>query len=454
MKERSSTNRLMPTGFTIVELLIVIVVIAIIAAITVVAYNGITKSAVESSMQSDLEAARNSIAIMKAGKKNYPTDASAANDGQGLKASGNNQLSYGSSGSDYFVAVTNPATDKKFCLATGKISECAGAIVTTFAGTSTYNDVHDGTGSGASFGWPTSVAIDNDGDLFVGDCGSALRKITPSGLVTTFAGSNTTSGYVDGDGSAARFTCLQGVAIDSSGAIYVSNYGYSNFNGIRKVTPTGTVSTLAGSVTRGNVDGTGTAAQFSDPYGLAIDSSGNVYVADAGANDTIRKITPSGVVTTFAGSTTGYADGTGSAAQFSNPHGVAVDESGNVFVADSDNRRIRKITPAGEVSTFAGSGTDGRVDGTGTAAQFGYPTGLTVDKDGNLYVADNSPHTIRKITPEGVVTTVAGEGTYGYIDAIGSSARFGWMDNGIAVDASGVLYVADSDYYTIRKIVP
>ena len=209
-------------------------------------------------------------------------------------------------------------------------------------------------------------------------------------MVTTLAGSS--SGYMDGTGPAARFNAPQGVAVDSSGHVYVAEYGN---NRIRKISPAGVVTTFAGS-TRGYMDGTGTAAKFKDPTGVAVDSSGNVYVAEYG-NNRIRKISPTGVVTTLAGSTSGNNNGTGTAAQFNSPTGVAVDSSGHVYVADRFNHRIRKIDPVGVVTTFAGS-SSGYVDDTGTAAKFYNPFGVAVDSSGNVYVADHDNHRIRKIS--------------------------------------------------------
>ena len=217
------------------------------------------------------------------------------------------------------------------------------------------------------------------------------------------------------------------------------------------------VSTLAGSCSDwGSADGTGSAARFCYPCGVAVDGTGNVYVADS-SNHTIRKITSGGVVTTFAGSTgvSGTTDGTGSAALFYYPFGVAVDGTGNVYVADTDNHTIRKVTHAGVVSTFAGSpGASGTTDGAGGTAQFNHPFGVAVDGTDNVYVADTENHTIRRITSTGVVTTFAGgPGMSGGADGNGSVARFN-NQPGIAVDGSANLYVADEYNHTIRMVVP
>ena len=244
------------------------------------------------------------------------------------------------------------------------------------------------TGSGPQLISPYGVSSKYGGGVYFTDVGNHKIRMTapedvvvPSGTVffkfTTFAGS--TAGYADGIGTAAKFNRPTGLASGYGGLYVADTYNHK----IRKITLAGVVTTLAG--------------VFKFPTGVAVDSSGNVYVGDTG-NHKIRKITPQGVVTTLAGSTQGYADGTGTAARFYNPDGVAVDSSGNVYVGDTGNNIIRKITPAGVVSTLAGDGTRGYADGTGTAAKFNRPAGVAVDSSGNVYVADFGNYRIRKIT--------------------------------------------------------
>ncbi|PLP97553.1 hypothetical protein CYJ10_26965 [Cupriavidus pauculus] len=325
----------------------------------------------------------------------------------------------------------------------------ANAKVSTLAGSGS-SGAANGIGAAASFYFPFGVAVDASGNVYVADQGNNLiRKITPTGVVSTLAGSGS-SGSADGTGAAASFSYPYGVAVDASGTVYVAD----TFNHeIRKITSTGVVSTLAGSGSSGSADGTGTAASFSTPFGVAVDASGNVYVADQG-NQLIRKITPTGVVSTLAGSgSLGSTDGIGTAASFNAPSGIAVDASGNVYVVDQGSHAIRKITPTGVVSTLAGSGSSGSADGIGTAASFSSPFGVAVDASANVYVADQGSHAIRKITPAGVVSTLAGSGSGGAADGIGTAASFN-LPLGVAVDASGNVYVADTRNHEIRKITP
>ena len=323
----------------------------------------------------------------------------------------------------------------------------AGGVVNTLAGSGT-NGYADGTGTAAQFYNPSGVAVGDDGTVYVADSNNhRIRKVTAAGVVSTLAGSGT-YGYADGTGTAAQFYSPTGVEVDSAGTAYVADY--SNHR-IRKITAAGVVSTLAGGGTGGYVDGTGTAARFYFPRDVAVDDAGTVCVADFG-NNRIRKVTAAGVVSTLAGSgTTGFADATGTAARFNSPRGVAVDGAGTVYVADRDNNRIRKVTAAGVVSTLAGSGTAGFADGTGAGAQFNYPTGVAVDGDGTVYVADQSNNRIRKVSAAGVVSTMAGSGTAGFADGTGTAAQFN-NPFGLAVDAAGTVYVADQSNNRIRKV--
>jgi hypothetical protein len=315
----------------------------------------------------------------------------------------------------------------------------------------------NGTGSAARFYNPEGVAVDSAGNLFVADTyNDTIRKVTPDGVVTTLAGSARSSGANDGTGSAARFyypTCL---AVDNAGNLVVAD---SWNNTIRNVTSSGVVTTLAGDPSRwpdGSADGTGSEAQFYHPRGVAVDSESNVFVGDFG-NNTIRKVTAAGVVTTLAGSAgaSGTNDHTGSAARFSMPYGVAVDSAGNVFVGDFGNCTIRKVTSAGVVTTLAGcSWAGGTNDGAGSAARFDEPCGVAVDSAGNVFVGDSINGTIRKVTPAGVVTTIGGmAGMNGWVDGIGSAANFAFP-LGIAVDSVGNLYVADQGNNRISKGTP
>ena len=326
-------------------------------------------------------------------------------------------------------------------------------VVTTVAGSHGTLGSADGTGTAASFANPAAIVSDSSGNLYVTDSNNlTIRKITPGYVVTTLAGSVGISGSQDGTGTAARFAYPWGIGIDGSGNLYIADI---NNQTIRKITPAGLVSTLAGLVNNaGSTDGTGSAARFHFPTGVAVTASGNIAVTDSGGN-TIRLITPAGVVTTLAGSPSAAdgADGTGAAAHFNRPSGVAADGSGNLYVADSYNATIRRIAAGGVVTTLAGTATIPEVvNGSASVARFDYPVGLARDAGGNAYVTDWLGHTVRKVTPAGVVSTIAGTaGTNGSHDGVGTAALFD-TPMGIAVDASGVLYVADSANATIRKI--
>lgn len=333
---------------------------------------------------------------------------------------------------------------------------------TTLAGLALNSGTNDNPGDSARFDQPWGVTVDSAGNVFVADTlNHSIRKITSAGVVTTLAGVAGSAGFNDGAASAAQFNRPTGVAVNSAGTVvYVADY---NNHVIRQISG-GVVTTLAGSVgVSGTNDATGTAAQFHNPFGVAVNSAGTVvYVADQN-NQTIRMVTvPGGVVTTLAGSAgvDGSTDGPNNVALFNTPKGVAVDSAGNVYVADAGNFTVRKILFSGGVSTLAGAVfTAGAADGPGGAARFsqleasgpfGGPCGVAVDSADHVYVADQGNQTIRKIAPDGSVTTLAGLALIaGSDDGTGSAARF-HFPAGLAADSAGNLYVADTVNHTIR----
>lgn len=288
---------------------------------------------------------------------------------------------------------------------------------------------------------PNGLTLDSSGNIYVA-AETLLWKISKDNVLTTLAGSGS-YGTKDGTGSSASFGNLNGAAVDKVGNVYVTD---ADFNKIRKITPSGIVTTLAGSGAIGSADGLGVAASFNYPTGIAVDSSGNIYVADTG-NNIIRKITPAGIVTTFAGSgISGDINGVNLSARFNRPTGIAIDISGNIYVADWLSNKIRKIT-AGVVSTFAGRGGIGDLDGSSNVAIFNSPIGLTVDINGNVYVADRDNNKIRKITPEGVVSTFVSSKT------VSNDGSFIKNPTGVALNASGTIYLSDLGNNKIRQII-
>src|SRR6185503_13797402 len=243
----------------------------------------------------------------------------------------------------------------------------------------------------------TGMVVDARGNLYTTEAtGTYIQMFTPTGVRTFIAGTGHT-GSGNGKGALASFNLRQALAIDIAGNIYVADSGN---NLIRKIDTQGIVTTVAGSGAIGSANGQGTAASFNFPQGIAVDNSGNIYVADTG-NDLLRKIDPAGVVTTLAGSVaTGKSNGTGTAALFNIPQGLAVDNDSNIFVADAGNNLIRKITPSGIVSTYAGSGSALSVDGIGIKASFNFPNALSIDHLGVLYVTDGHGNKIRQITQD------------------------------------------------------
>ncbi|HVU18429.1 MAG TPA: hypothetical protein VHD32_16110 [Candidatus Didemnitutus sp.] len=341
----------------------------------------------------------------------------------------------------------------------------ASGQVTTYAGTAGSMGSADGSGSSATFDFPRDIAFDpTSGNLVVADTGNHLIRRIAGGFVTTLAGSAGMTGSADATGASARFNSPSGVAVDTSGNIYVAD---SNNDTIRKVTPSGAVTTIGGTPgVAGSADGSGPVARFDHPTGVAVDAAGDVFVADYN-NDTIRE----GLVSTNSsgavGGGTGSVNGSGAnstgttvsttglngSGSFLHPGGLVTDSLGNLYVVDTQHHSIKRITTAGGISTFVGTGSAGSTDGKGTAASFNAPTGITIGSGNTMYVTDTGNATIRQITSDGTVTTIAGSTTArGNNDATGSAATFA-TPTGISIDSSlGTLYVTDTSNHTIRKV--
>ena len=315
------------------------------------------------------------------------------------------------------------------------------ATVTTFAGSATAGYA-DGQGQGAMFNNPQGVVADSQGNIYVADSfNNYIRKITPDGTVTTFAG-NGTAGYADGPAASAEFYGPAGLNIDGQGNLIVSDVGN---NVIRKIDATGNVTTYTGSGNAGYNGGTDNAfVYYNNPIDAAVTADGTMYIADKG-NNAIRKVTPlAALVSTLAGNrTAGFVDTIGTVAYFNQPSAIAIDGSGNAFVADLGNYALREVSPAGRVTTLAGNPKQTKL--------INLPSGLAFDAGGNLFITDEGGR-ILEYTKNAVLYVLAGKlNTAGYKDGTGLAALFN-NPQGITVDASGNIYIADQNNNCIRKI--
>jgi sugar lactone lactonase YvrE len=361
------------------------------------------------------------------------------------------RMTSGLAGDSFRVVATNAAGSATSNQATLTLGNST--VISTFAGGAGEPGSIDATATAARFNAPSGIALDSAGNLYVADVSNhVVRKVTAAGVVTTLAGASGAIGSADGASGTARFSGPTSVAVSPTGVVYVADtYNHT----IRVISPDGTTSTLAGSPgVGGNSDGSGSTARFLYPSGIAYSPLGYLLVSDT-FNHSIKRVNLNGLVTTVAGSTAGQQgslNGFGTASRFSYPYGIAIDALGVAYIADSANHTIRKMDLTTTVSTLAGTaGSSGATDATGASARFNQPSAVAVDAGGSLFVADTQNNTLRKVTPAGVVTTLAGTaGSAGSADGVIAAARFR-QPLGVAVDSAGVIYIADTRNHTIRR---
>ena len=340
--------------------------------------------------------------------------------------------------------------------ATAAFGGSGGGTITTIAGSGKQGFSGDGGPAvAAQLRSAYEVAVDRQGNVYIADYDNyRVRRVSPGGTITTFAGTGT--GGFSGDGGAAtsaRLNAPIAIAVDGQGNVYIADFNNAR---VRKVNPTGTITTFAGTGVPGfsGDGGPATSARLYAPHGVAVDGQGNVYIADS-YNQRVRKVNPAGTITTIAGTGRPGVSGDGgpaTSATMTYPRGVAADAQGNVYIFDGSTR-VRKVTPGGTIRTFAGGGSSFGDGGPATSAQLRSPYGVAADGQGNVYIADFPDHRVRKVSAGGTITTFAGTGAGGFSGDGGpaASARL-YAPYGVAVDGQGNVYIADSRNYRVRKV--
>jgi DNA-binding beta-propeller fold protein YncE len=336
--------------------------------------------------------------------------------------------------------------------AEARVADSVGTL-SIFAGTGTDGAATAGPATSSNLNYPTGVAVDSSGNVYIADySNNVVEKVTPSGTLSVFAGTGTDGAPTAGPATSSNLNGPTGVAVDSSGNVYIAD---NSNHRIEKVTPSGTLSVFAGTGTKGApTAGPATSSNLNDPTGVAVDSSGNVYIADQSGKRVV-KVKPDGTLSVFAGTGTAGAPTAGPAtsSNLNNPAGVAVDSSGNVYIADKSNNLVEKVTPDGTLSVFAGTGTQGSpTPGVATSSKLYGPTGVAVDSSGNVYIADRSNELVLKVTPSGTLSVFAGTGTQGA--PIAGPATSSNLNHafGVAVDSSGNVYIVDSGNNLVEKV--
>jgi prepilin-type N-terminal cleavage/methylation domain-containing protein len=468
-------------GFTLIELMVVVLVVAVLLAIAIPAFLGSRSRSQDAAAKSNLRNVLTSATTQSSGASVWPSPAQLAGDSPGVTLVGGPSTGVGvvsvfSAGAVFFAAAltgggtchvvqANLSSVPTWSSHPGpRCSAGPGHSVSTGAGPppapcpsagEAFGFV-DGPGASARFNNAAMIDVSGDGTVYVADfSNNAIRVVSPAGVVSTLAG-DAAPGDVDGVGSSARFRNPFGVILGSNGDLFVTEYAG---NRVRRVTPGGVVTTVAGSPTgaSGNSDGVGSTASFSGPSGLDIGPDGALWVADRG-NNLIRRVTLAGTVTTVAGSTLGYVDGTGAGARFNGPGTVWFRPDGTMLIPDRFNRRVRLMTMAGVVTTLAGNGSGPptgvaqQVDGPSATAQFNDPITLAEDSSGTIWVGDD-PGKIRVIAQDGSVSTVSGDGSQCVVNGTLETARF-ISPHSLGFDDAGALYIADWHSNAIRKIAP